>query len=285
MEERWKDYYSWSRSKQSMFDECPRKYFYRYVAYYNVPFGNDLKSLKNLIESMYNYNFMLGTIVHAAIERQFDQISRGREVHGSDPALSYIIRTIDEIKNHKKRYIIEALNGQSISDQDIIDLGKEAQKQVKIFFSEFFDFYKNLEIIEHEKYSNIELEGHRFYVVPDLVTRSLDGRIYITEWKSNSNYKDAIDPYQMKLYILWALKERLAELDKLRAEIIFLDIGKSEEYKVSNEDIEKFKEEIVDKSKKLYECIDCKSSKEEFNKCEKKENCISCGYNQYCKLN
>jgi len=275
MEGRWKDYYSWSRSKQSMFDECPRKYFYRYVAYYNVPFGNDLKSLKSLIESMYNYNFMLGTIVHAAIERQFDQISRGREVHGSDPALSYIIRTIDEIKNHKKRYIIEALNGQSFSDQDILNLGAESQRQVKIFFNEFFDFYKDLEIIEHEKYSKIVLNGHKFYVVPDIVTRSSDGRVYITDWKSNSKYKDAIDPYQMKLYILWALEERHAELDKLRAEFIFLDIGKSKEYKVSNEDIEKFKEEIVEKSKKLFDCVNTNSCKEEFNKCEKKEICIS----------
>jgi hypothetical protein len=54
---------------------------------------------------------------------------------------------------------------------------------------------------------------------------------------------------------------------------------------LTNEEIEKFEEEIVEKSKKLYDFVNSKTCKDDFKKCEKKEICIGCGYNQYCKLN
>lgn len=285
MKERWKIYHSWSRSRQSMFDSCNRQYYYRYVDFYDVPFGHELKSLKYLLDDMSNYKYFLGDIVHKAIERQLVQIRRGREVEGFGPAFSYINRIVDETKHNQKRYIIEAFNGENYSEEDIIKIGEEAKRQVKIFFNEYFDSLKNLEIIEVEDYTYFVIDGYKFYVKPDLVTKSTDGRLYITDWKTDSRYKDAVDPYQMNRYILWALNEGHSDLENLRAEFIFLDKGKSVDYKVSKEDLDKFKIEIVTNSKILYEEIDSRNDKKDFKKCEKKEICISCGFNQYCKIN
>jgi hypothetical protein len=268
-----------------MFDSCNRQYYYQYIGSLNVSYGHELKSLKYLIEDMSIFKYFLGNIVHKAIELQLKQITRGREVQGFGSAINYIDRVIDETKENQKRHIIEALNGKTYSDKEIDEIGKEAKRQVNIFFNEFFNFYKDLEIIELEDYTNFVIDGYKFYIKPDLVTRSNDGRVYITDWKTDSNFKGAVNPNQMNSYILWALTEGFSNLENLRAEFIFLDSGKSVDYKVSEEKLEDYKVEIIDNSKKLYESIDCKSCKEDFEKCEKKEICISCGYNQYCKLN
>ncbi len=283
MEGNWKNWYAWSRSKQAMFDLCPRQFFYRYVKFYDVKLGHILKSTKGMIEEMHNLDFLLGDIVHAAIKRQFDQLSRGREVTCPGLALQFITRTIDDIQKDPKSHIIESMNGKEISKEEISRIDEDAARQIKIFFNEFFDFYKDLEIIEHEDYCNIVIDGHKFYLVPDLITKSKDGRIYITDWKTDSTYAHAIDEWQMNMYILWALEEGLSDFDNIRSEVIFLDIGDSTEYSTTEEKIDSFKKLLIEKSDVLFNSIDSKSCKDDFNKCDNDQICIGCGFKPYCK--
>jgi CRISPR/Cas system-associated exonuclease Cas4 (RecB family) len=282
---KWKEWHGWSRSRQSLLDACPRRYYYRYVKFYEVPYGDILKETKGMLDNMTQLKFLLGNIVHDAIKRQFDQLSRGRDVSGPDSALQYVSRYINDIKNDPKKFIIEALNDEEISEEEISRMGKEAERQVKIFFNEFFDFYEHLEIVTHEKYCKIIIDGHVFWVVPDLITKSKDGRLYITDWKTDSSYSNAPDEWQMKQYILWALEEDLSDLDNIRTEVIFLDIGESKDYKTTQQDLDSFKEELVKKSKELFEYLDSQSGKDDFKKREDEEICIGCGFKSYCEAN
>lgn len=281
MEGKWKDYCDWSRSRQSLLNTCPRKFYYRYVKFYDVDYGDILKETKRMLDNMYETRFLLGGIVHGAIKRQIDQLSRGRPISGPDAAFAFISRVMDDIIKNPKGFIIEALNGKEVSEEEISRIGEEAKRQVKIFFNEFFDFYKDLEIITHEEYCNVVLNGHKFYLKPDLITKSGNGTVYITDWKTNISYSDAIDDQQMKLYILWALEEGLSDLDHLRAEVIFLDIGESKDYETTQEEICSFKNELVTKSNELYKYIDSKSEEDDFEKCENEEICMSCGFKAY----
>ena len=86
----------------------------------------------------------------------------------------------------------------------------------------------------------------------------------------------------MKLYILWALKKGLSNLDNLRAEVIFLDVGDSQDFQATQEDINQFENELVKKSDEFFQKIESKSGKEDFQKQINEENCISCGFKQYC---
>jgi|GEM_PF-3591255 len=285
MEGKWKSWHSWSRSRQSLLETCPREYYYQYVKAYDVEYNDILKITKRMQKNMNKIKFLPGNIVHGAIKRQFDQLARGRDVSGPDHALRYVSRVINEIMEEPRRFIIEASNGKEISDEEISRMEKEIEMQVKIFFNEFFDFYKDLEIITHEEYCNVVLDGYKFYLKPDLITKSGNSTVYITDWKTNSKYSDAIDDWQMKLYILWALEEEVSDLDHLRAEVVFLDIGESKEFKTTQEELDTFKKELVTKSKELYECIDSKSGGADFPKCEDEEVCISCGFKAYCQAN
>lgn len=284
MEGKWKKWHSWSRSRQSLLDECPRAFYYRYVKFYDVEYGHILKTTKRMLDHMHKIKFLLGNIVHSAIKRQFDQLARGRDVSGPDTALQYVSRRMTEIQDDPRKFIIEGLNGKEISQEDISSMGKEAERQVKIFFTEFFDFYKGLEIVKHEDYCKVVIDGHSFWLVPDLITKSRDGRVYITDWKTDSSYSDAIDEWQMKLYILWALEEELSDLNHLRTEVVFLDIGESKEYQTTQEEIDSFRSELAEKSKALFEYVDSKSGKDDFVKCENEEICMSCGFKSYCEV-
>ena len=285
MEGKWKSWHGWSRSKQSLLETCPRKFYYRYVKFYDVDYGDILKTTKKMLKNMNEIKFLPGNSVHDAIKHQFDQLARGRDVSGPDNALQYVSRIISDIKENSRRFIIEASNGKEISEEEISIMGKEIERQVKIFFNEFFDFYKDLEIITHEEYCNVVLNGHKFYLKPDLITKSGNGTVYITDWKTNSTYSDAVDEWQMKLYILWALEEGISDLDHLRAEVVFLDVGESKEYKTTQEEIDSFKEELVKKSNDLFEYVDSKSGEADFIKCDNEEVCVSCGFKKYCEAN
>ncbi|MDY6866023.1 MAG: PD-(D/E)XK nuclease family protein [Halobacteriota archaeon] len=285
MEGKWKTWHSWSRSRQSLFEICPRKYYYQYVKAYDLEYGDILNVTKRKLKDMNEIRFLEGNTVHDAIKHQFDQLSRGRGVSGPKNALEYVSRYINEIKEEPSRYIIEASNKKKITEEEIYRIEKEIERKVKIFFNEFFDYYKDLEIIKHEEYCNVELDGYKFWLIPDLVTKSKDGTVYISDWKTNSSYSDAMDDHQMKLYILWALEEGISDLDNLRAEVVFLDIGESKEFKTTQEELDTFKNGLVTKSKELYECIDSKSGETDFPKCEDEEVCISCGFKAYCEVN
>jgi CRISPR/Cas system-associated exonuclease Cas4 (RecB family) len=267
-----------------MFETCYREYYYRYVLYYDVPFGHEIKSITGMTKEMYNIDFFLGNIVHAAIENQLNQISRGREVPDSKPAINYISRIIEEAIEKPHKFFIESLNGEAIEADRIAEFGREAERQIKIFFSEYFDFYKGLEFITHERFSDFQIEDQTFWVKPDLITRSLNGHIYITDWKTNSKYEHAVDPFQMNLYILWAIAKGHGPLADIRGEVIFLDVGKSQAYKVSQKDLDSFKVHIVAKSRELFNEIDSRNSIEDFPKCSDTKTCVSCGYYQYCKI-
>jgi len=284
MEGKWKEWHSWSRTRESLLETCPRAYYYQYIGSYDQRYNDILPTTKRMIKNMHNIKYLLGDLIHEAIKNQFDQISRGRPFVNSKAVLNYVSRRITEIKKNKEKNIVEAMNGKAISDTDLIEIGEEAKRQLNIFFNEFIDSYKDLQIITHEEYCKIDINGHTFWVVPDLITKSDDGRIYITDWKTDSTYSDAIDEYQMKMYILWALEEGISDLDHLRAEVVFLDIGKSEEFKTTKEEIESFKKELIFKSTELYEKIDSKSGKDDFNKCDNEEICNSCGFKSSCSI-
>ena len=284
MKGKWKDWYAWSRSRQSLLNTCPRKFYYRYVRFYNVDHGDTLKDIKRKLDRMYESKFLLGSIVHGAIKRQFDQLSRGRPAPGYDAAINYVSRVIDNIRDNPDDYIIEALNGKEIKEKEISKIGTEAKKRIDIFFNEIFDSYKNLEIITYDQdYQKINIEGDIFWLVPDLITRSNDGRVYITDWKTDSSFSDAIDDWQMKLYILWALEEGLSDMDHLRAEVVFLDTGESKAYNTTQQEIDSFKRELITKSKELFEYINSKSGEADFEKCENEVICLSCGFKSYCE--
>ena len=286
MKGKWKEWYAWSRSRQSLLNTCPRKFYYRYVKFYNVDFSDSLKETKRKLDHMYEIRFLLGSIVHGAIKRQFDQLSRGRPAPGYDAAINYISRVIENVKENPEDYIIEALNGKEIKKSQITEIGKKAKEMIDIFFFEIFDSYKNLKIVTYdEDYHFIEIEGHKFWLVPDLITQSDDGRIYITDWKTDSSYAGAMDDWQMKLYILWALKESLSDLEHLRAEVVFLDTGESKEYNTSHKDMDSFKNDLVEKSKELFEYINSRSKESDFQRCENEEICMSCGFKLYCRGN
>ena len=103
MEGEWKKWHGWSRGRQSLLNACPRAFYYRYVKYYEVPFGDILKRTKKMLDNMDQFKYLLGNIVHGTIERQFDQLSRGRDVSGPDSALQYVSRRITDIKDDPKK--------------------------------------------------------------------------------------------------------------------------------------------------------------------------------------
>ncbi len=283
MIENWKKKYSWSRSKQKMFETCEREYYYRYVKYYEVDQGDSLKKILYMIKNMHNSRYLLGDIVHKAIKLQYDQISRGRD-ESLNSALNYIARYINDIKANPKKFIIEAMNGKEFSDNELSEIGKESERQVKIFFNEFFDFYKNLEIIKHEEFCELIIDNYKFLLKPDLITKSKTGIVHITDWKTESSYSKGVDIDQMNLYILWVLEKKIADLEHLRAEVIFLDIGESSDYKVTKQDLEVFKTDLINKYKKLFEAVEEKYEKNDFIKCNDEKNCISCGFKGYCEV-
>lgn len=279
----WENWYSWSRSKEKMFNSCERKYFYRYVNYYEVDFGHELRTIKDIGESMHEHNFLLGNIVHNTIKKQLDQIERGRKTSDPKPSLEAISRNINDIKSNPKDYIIEILNGSNEHteklDNEIEELEREAKRQIGIFFKEYLPFYLDLEIISHEKYCELKLDDHKFYVVPDLITRTEDDRVFVTDWKTSNYYDD----HQLKMYILWALQEGFTSLDKLRAEFVFLDDGSSKDFQTDEGELDKFKEDLKENSSKLLSALKAKYSCNDFNETKDENTCISCIYKSYCE--
>lgn len=221
-----KNEFSWSVSRNSLFQECMRKYYYNYYGSWggwdvNIPdkVVRELYILKNLqMRWMWK-----GNIVHHEIERVLKELvstgsltpfeksrervtklmregfrssreGRYRNVNGSlknELALfehEYETDTSDE--KWKKNYDETILCLENFYGSDVLDSVRELDKSEVI-------------TIESMKPSTLSFSDERLFVKPDLAYKK-DGGLRIVDWKTGGTDSD---DFQFRVYTIYAMEE------------------------------------------------------------------------------
>ena len=229
-----KNEFSWSVSRNNLFDECKRKYYYNYYGSWG---GWDKNSSDEIVRELYVLkNLQMrwmwkGNIVHHEIERILKElVSTGRltPIEKSKERVTNLMRegfrssregkywnhngslkfelalfeheydtgTSDEV--WKRNYDETIACIENFYSSDVLETIREIDKEDVI-------------TIESMKPSTLSFSEERFFVKPDLAYRQ-DGRLMIVDWKTGN--ADA-DDFQFRVYTIYAIEELGFELENI----------------------------------------------------------------------
>ena len=229
---------NWSASAARLFEECPRRFFYRY---------EQSESTEKDSEYTPQPGSYLGTVVHESLAAQITRWSQGENIHFQT--------AIDYARDKLERYV-EA-NAETLADR--IDYNDEkvsngssftqslirtASNHIKQFFRVIWPHFDGHRYIAHETRETFYVTGEPVTVQPDLCTRSAEGDFVVTDWKTGSYDRFSDPTIQMQAYALHAHEAYEPELTRIRVQLAHTGSGEFDRMVPTTEDMRRVRERI-----------------------------------------
>lgn len=300
-----KNEFSWSVSRNNLFNECKRKYYYNYYGSWggwdkNIPeeVVRKLYVLKNLqMRWMWK-----GNVVHHEIERILKELVSTEKLIPIEKSKERVTKLMREGFKSSREGKYWDHNGSLKSELALFeheynsDTPDETWKKnydetilcIENFYtSDILETMQSLSkdnviTIESMKPCNLSFSEERFFAKPDLAYR-LDDRLQIVDWKTGS--ADA-DDFQFKVYTIYAIEELGFELENIDVIEYNLVHDKKTLHNFNAEDIEGTKQIIIDSIDKMKSYL---SDPEEniaimtdFERTEDSKTCNWCNFQKIC---
>lgn len=172
-----------SPSKLDVYKDCPRRYRYRYV--------DKIKREGKTVEAF------LGTCVHAAFEKLYESVSRGKL-----PTLEETLRAFEEEWSGGWSPGVE-IKDKAYQPEDWKELGREC---VKIYYDQHKPFDKDRTVAVEKKIGfsiDVDGEDYRIEGYMDRLALGLDGAFEIHDYKTGKTLppqSDVDQDWQLAIY-------------------------------------------------------------------------------------
>lgn len=230
---------NWSPSAARLFEECPRRFFYRY---------QQIDSTGGHSEYTSPPGAYLGTVVHESIAAQIGQWSRGENTH-LQTATDYARDKLEDYVEANTETIVTRIDdndeGEFNSDSFTQSLISTAYKHIRKFFRVIWPQFENHRYIIHETQRTFDVSGEPVTVTPDLCTRSEEGDFVVTDWKTGEYDRFSNPTIQMRAYALYAHKAYEPELNRIRVQLVHTGSGNFKLMVPTTEDIRQVRERIT----------------------------------------
>jgi putative RecB family exonuclease len=222
---------TYSHSRVSTFEQCPRKYKFQYI-------DKETPEIDNTIEAF------MGDMVHQALEDLYKKKKFKQRV--SKASLIKFYRDVWE-----KEYT---------SDVKVVkeDLTAENYKKMgEKFLSDYYETYKPFEqltILGLETQDRMTLpDGNQWHVRIDKFACDSEGNYYVMDYKTNSRMKDqeeADSDRQLAMYSFW-VKDKFRDAKSVKLVWHMLAFNKEVVSERTPEQLEKLQKEVVAKIKEI----------------------------------
>jgi hypothetical protein len=211
--------FSWSVSRDRLFQECARKYYFKYYGYWGgwEPDAPERVRETYILKQLCHRSTWIGQVVHDCIKRSLENLSRGI------PVLDYdeIVRiTRDRMRRDFRSSrgghyrsnpkhacgLFEHEYKLDVPDEKWRQAWEQAERCLQTFYHS--DVYQQLgalpveDFLEIERLSTFDLDHNRVTIRLDCVTRERDG-VIVWDWKTGrSESRDA--RFQLACYAFYA---------------------------------------------------------------------------------
>jgi CRISPR/Cas system-associated exonuclease Cas4 (RecB family) len=251
-----KNEFSWSISRDRIFQTCPRQYYYNYYGYWG---GWDTGAPERtrqiyVLKQLQNRYMWAGAKVHDCIERTLTNLRRGIAVLDVDRIVEITLNKMREEfrSSREKRYLshpktcalFEHEYEVPISDADWKKTADNMEQCLRNFYSsETFDMLKDLPQqmwLEVEDFSSFNLDSTKIWAILDCSFRTDDGGGTIIDWKTGRKMSDDVS-MQLSCYAMYAMEKWGIGPEKVKLIEYNLLANKDMEFSVSGADIESTK--------------------------------------------
>ena len=243
--------FSWSKSRDEIFQTCPRQYYFNYYGYWggwNEDAPDRIRQIY-VLKKLKNRFMWAGEKVHDCIKHTLKNLQRGISVLDVDEIISITLNQMrDEFRSSReKRYLVHPKTCALFEHEYDVDTPDVEWKSVadgveaclrNFYKSETFARLKELpqeNWQEIEDFSFFHLDGTKIWAVIDCSFRTEDG-ITIIDWKTGrgasrdvslqlscyamyGREKWGIEPERMKLIEYNLLSDQEAEFSVTEGEI------------------------------------------------------------------
>lgn len=250
--------FSWSKSRDEIFQTCPRQYYYNYYAYWggwkkDVP---DRTRQIYILKNLTNRFIWVGQKVHDCIKRSLQNLQRGISLLSVDDIISITLDQMrDEFRSSRdRRYLLhpktcalfEHEYNIELPDKEWQDAAKKVETCLRNFYgSEIFAKLKDLEPedwLEVEDFSFFHLDGTKVWAVIDCSFRTEDG-VTIIDWKTGRASSSDVS-LQLSCYAMYGQEKWEISPEKIRLAEYYLLSDQTAEYSITEKEIENTKSYI-----------------------------------------
>ena len=293
---------SWSKSRDRMFQECPRKYYYQYYGAWGGwertadPRTRELYVLKNLETR----HIWAGDKVHKAVSQVLETIRNGMPV---PPAEGLVRRTVESMRadfrdskaglfweqpKHKRGFFEHAYDLQ-LDDEK----WKEVADHVELCIRTFLDsgILKAIQTVpaedwlEVEELKTFELNGVQVYVQLDFACRREPG-IVIYDWKSGRSHRDEETSLQFACYALYAMETWNVDAGNVCATEFNLARNEVKEHTVTEDVVQHVRHYVLESIGEMQGLLDDleknQASEETFPLADDAQVCKYCNFRKVC---
>ena len=297
-----KNEFSWSISRDRVFQSCPRQYYFNYYGYWGGWENAAPERTRQIyvLKQLQNRYMWAGAKVHDCIERTLTNLRRGISVLDVDQIVEITLNQMRKEfrSSREKRYLthpktcalFEHEYELSISDADWKNTAGNMENCLRNFYaSEIFEMLKELPQqmwLEVEDFSSFNLNNTKIWAVLDCSFRTDDGGVTIIDWKTGRKISEDVSK-QLSCYAMYAMEKWGVEPEKVRLIEYNLLANKGAEFNISGAEIDNAKSyiagSIADMQSLLVDVGENVSKDEEaFLKVEDDRVRASCNFQKVC---
>ncbi|NIM18910.1 MAG: DUF2800 domain-containing protein [Candidatus Latescibacteria bacterium] len=294
--------FSWSVSRDRIFRECPRQYYFNYYGHWG---GWEVGAPERtrriyVLKQLKNRATWVGEVVHDCIARTLNNLSRGIPILRLDDILTI---TRDRMRqdfrsSRAKRYwdrpktncgLFEHEYDLDVSDSEWKASAEHAEQCLRTFYSsshyEMFRQMDRSKYLEIEKFSSFLLDGIEIKIKLDCAHKE-NGTIIIWDWKTGKTENEG-DALQMACYAFYAMQNYGADLSNITTRLYNLYRDKVHSRSINKPSLEELltyiRGSIEDMRALLADPQLNEAEEDHFAKVELPRICLKCNYLGACK--
>jgi len=274
----WREIFGWSKTRQALWDECKRAYYYHYIGKWEGFRGDRKRERLQRLSKLKKFIFWKGELIHEVIRNQVTLFSANKPFL-QEGAKKYFVQQVEEVRRHPEGSITEAVNGHIVSDERFEAAQTDGLRQLDNFFGLVWPRYRERRLLEYERLTFFEVRGTKVWVRVDLVTQTDDEKVIITDWKTgDERWMDVESDEQMGVYIMWAIDRFDVPLTQISAEFVFLRSGESLSVIRTQQQLEDLKEAISIRAKEMLAV----QTEADFPPSPEERKCYECNFATIC---
>jgi len=277
--------FSWSQSRRTTFQECPRKYYWQYYGSHNG-WESDAPAEAQLayrLKKITNLHLFVGGLVHELASRAILHARGGKAPYSADALIEEGKKGLNQAyvesqkkalweRNPKWRTMLHEFYYGTGPSGVVVDRIREKLKTClqNLIASQSYRQALQAPFVEvksvDQELTTFHLGGYTIFAQPDLLYRLGNGEFKIVDWKTGD--EGELHARQLRIYGLFVRSRRDLKQGPLTAVLEYLLTGQRETASITDADLREQEREVLDSIKAMQQyLVDC-----DRNQCRPKEH-------------
>jgi hypothetical protein len=297
--------FSWSKSRNELFEKCQRAYWYQYYGYWNgwklsTPgIARKAYFLRNLTP----LDAIVGVVAHSVAKDFLMQYKNTGEIESLPIVLDNAKKAWDKIvventfskkyRNTKNTLAIQEFNYGELTEVMLVEAEQKMNSCVENLYAYLIDLNlvtEQIKFIDDVDIGFVEADYGglkvKIYAVIDLAYVDAYDDFIIVDWKTGTGIEEIDTRTQLLCYGLWANDVMSIPFNKIKYKIVRLDVGEELNYVYEEKQYQEILQKINNSIKTMLELDSTWQQESRFYLTNDLELCKKCKFKEICpKMN